>query len=64
MREQRKSRQKERNYSVWFTGGILVLVYMILMDQMSKTQECGCKSIAKEQVWQAAEAALDREQEE
>ncbi len=42
----------------------MVLVYMILMDQMSKTQECGCKSIAKEQVWQAAEAALDREQEE
>lgn len=45
MRRQRKTDKKEINYSVWLTGIVLVLVYIILFDNISRESEIGIESI-------------------
>lgn len=62
MREQRKSGQKERNVSVWLTGIVLALVYMILLDVQSGTKENACRGILSEPVLLEAADILDQKQ--
>lgn len=59
MGQRKKENKKERNYSVWFTGIVLVLVYMILLDNMSEKNANICKSILKEQIWETSQAVQD-----
>lgn len=63
MRQKKKPDKKERNYSVWFTGIILVLAYIIILDDMSGAKESACKSILKNQILDASETVLDLMQE-
>lgn len=63
MRQQKKTDKKERNYSTWFTGVILVLVYMILLNDMSGEKEGACKNILKNQIQEASELVLNLMQE-
>lgn len=55
MAEQKKRNKKERNYSVWFTGIVLILVYVILIDSMSKAEEKACRSLLREQMQEVSE---------
>lgn len=59
MGQRKKENKKERNYSVWFTGIVLVLVYMILLDNMSEKNANICKSILKEQIRETSQAVQD-----
>ena len=65
MRQQKEPNQKERNYSVWFTGIVLVMVYVILVDNMSGAEEKACKSLLRERMLELSEdmPALMQEQE-
>lgn len=63
MRQKKKPDKKERNYSVWFTGIILILVYMILLDDMSGTKEGICKSLLKDRIWDVSESVIDQKDE-
>lgn len=56
MRQKKRKNKKERNYSIWFTGIVLVFVYMILLDDMSGKNVNICKSILKDQVQEISEA--------
>lgn len=56
MRQKKRKNKKERNYSIWFTGIVLVFVYMILLDDMSGKNVTICKSILKDQVQETSEA--------
>ena len=66
MRQKKDPKKKERNYSIWFTGIVLVMVYMILMDSMSGAKEKVFKSYLKEQIQELSEDifVLMQEQEE
>ncbi len=55
MRQKKEPKKKERNYSIWFTGIVLVMVYMILMDSMSGAKEKVFKSYLKEQIQELSE---------
>lgn len=50
------SDKKEKNYSIWFTGIVLLFVYIILLDNMSEKKESVCKSILKDQIQNTSEA--------
>lgn len=50
MRQEKRAVKKERNYSIWFTGIVLILVYVILMNDMSEEKNSACKSVLKEQI--------------
>ncbi|NBK91420.1 hypothetical protein D5278_05385 [bacterium 1XD21-13] len=58
MRQQKKPDKKERNYSVWLTGIVLVMVYVILLDSMPGPKEGACRSLFREQLQQASEETL------
>ncbi len=58
MRQQKKPDKKERNYSVWLTGIVLVMVYVILLDSMPGPKESTCRSLFREQLQRASEDAL------
>ena len=55
MRQKKEPKKKERNYSIWFTGIVLVMVYMIMMDIMSEAKEKVFKSHLKEQIQELSE---------
>ena len=59
MAEQKKRNKKERNYSVWFTGIVLILVYVILIDSMSGAEEKACRSLLREQIQEVSEGILE-----
>lgn len=65
MSRNKEPKKKERNNSIWFTGIVLVMVYVILMDSMSGPEEKVLRSRLKEQVQRLSEdtVVLVQEQE-
>ena len=59
MRQEKRAVKKERNYSIWFTGIILFLVYMILLNDVSEEKVGVCKSILMDRVQEVSESVLE-----
>ena len=59
MRQEKRAVKKERNYSIWFTGIILFLVYMILLNDVSEEKVGVCKSILIDRVQEVSESVLE-----
>lgn len=55
MRQKKEPKKKERNYSVWFTAIVLIMVYVILMDSMPGAREKACTSRLREQIQMISE---------